>query len=253
MAWTETTSLSFTARHEAAQSDAAMSVLEALESFRSRLEGLFPLLPEDVTVVLHDSPLQLALAQPYLPIARRISAPAGRRYMTGWFSTREVHTFSPDALRKLAAGPDSLKALLLAPQRAYMLLVVGCNSSLLPPPFRPSTFIRYLRLAWIPEGAAQYFSGQLQHLRPALARRLRGRPPSLPPSGRDAALVGGSIFDLLAKERGAEACVRLACLEQPVQGEELLESVFGQSLAQLEGRWRSHLADLATPRSPTTS
>jgi hypothetical protein len=245
--WTETASLSFSARHEVAQSDAAVAVLESLEAYRTRLEQLFPRLPRDVTVVLHDSALQLALAQPYLPLARRLAAPAGRRYMTGWFTAREVHTLSAHALRRLAGGPDSLRALLLTPERAYTLLVVGSNNPSLPPPFRPSTFVQYRRLAWLAEGAAQYFAGQLPHLRAAIARRLRGKPPSLPLGSRDAALLGGSIFDLLSRERGTAACVRLACYPHTAPPEEVLEAAFEQPLAELRRRWSAHLEELATP------
>src|SRR5919204_4432866 len=129
MAWTETASLSFSARHESSQVDAALAVLESLEAHRSRLAELFPDVPTNVTVVLHDSPLQLALAHPQLLLARRLASPAGRRYMAGWYTTSEVHSLAPPVLRRLAAGPDSLKALALTPERVYTLLVVGTNSS----------------------------------------------------------------------------------------------------------------------------
>jgi hypothetical protein len=247
MSWIETASLSFTARHEAAQSDAALSVLDDLERQRERLEELFPRMPTNVSVVLHDSFLQLALAQPYLPIARWIASPSGRRYMAGWFTAGEVHTLSPELLRKLAGGDDSLQALLLTPRRAYTLLVVGINSPLLPPPFRPSTFARYWRFAWLAEGAAQYFSGQLPHLRAAIARRLREGAPAIPPSSRDAALLGGSIFDLLALQGGSAACVQLARRPTGENAKEMLESAFDTSLAHLRERWRSHLEVLAKP------
>jgi hypothetical protein len=246
MGWTETTSLSFTARHESAHSDAAIAVLEALETHRAKLEPLFPLPPANTTVVLHDSALQLALAQPFFPIARRLTAPAGRRYMAGWFNSKEIHTLAPDTLRKVAAGPDSRQALMLTPERTYTMLVVGTSNPLLPPPFRPSTFRNYWRLAWIAEGAGQYFSGQLPHLRAAIGRRLRGSRPSCPPGRRDAALLGGSLFDLLARERGVEACVALAT-EQDLDVNRSLESAFQVSLAELRERWRSHLDELARP------
>jgi hypothetical protein len=248
MAWTETTSLSFTARHEASQSDDALAVLERLEAFRTRLERRFPRAPANVAVILHDSPLQLALAQPFLPIGRRLTAAAGRRYMAGWYTADELHTLSPLALRRLAAGPDSRQALELTPERVYTLLTVGVSNPLLPPPFRPSTLRSYLRSAWIAEGAAQYFSGQLEHLRPAIARRLRGPAPTLPPRLRDASLLGGSVFDLLARRRGDErACVRLATHPHTDRPEAVLEGVFELPHAEVERGWRAHLAELASP------
>jgi hypothetical protein len=243
MGWTETTSLSFTARHESSQSDAAIAVLESLETHRAKLEEVFPSAPANVTVVLHDSALQLALAQPYFPIARRLTAPAGRRYIAGWFGAKEVHTLAPNTLRKLAGGPDSRQALMLTPERIYTLLVVGANNPLLPPPFRPATFRNYWRLAWLAEGAAQYFSGQLPHLRAAIARRLRSGPPSFPPRRRDAALLGGSLFDLLARERDVETCVALAT--NPEAEEASLASAFELPSAELRERWRAHLEELA--------
>ena len=127
MGWTETTSLSFTARHDASESDAALAVLESLEAYRTRLEALFPRAPGPVSVVLHDSQLQLALAQPALALLRRLTEPAGRRYMTGWVTSGEVHTLAPAVLRRLAGGEDSLKALMLSPERAYTRLVLGAN------------------------------------------------------------------------------------------------------------------------------
>jgi hypothetical protein len=246
MGWMETASLSFTARHESAASDAAIGVLEALETHRAKLEELFVVAPANVTVVLHDSVLQLALAQPYFPLARRLTAPAGRRYMAGWFGSKEIHTLAPSTLRKIAAGPDSRQALMLTPQRTYTLLVVGSNNSALPPPFRPSTFRNYQRLAWLAEGAAQYFSDQLPHLRAAIARRLRGSAPSCPPGRRDAALLGGSLFDLLARDRGVGACVNLATTADADAGSSL-QAAFGISTAELRERWRAHLEELARP------
>src|SRR6266576_2132720 len=115
MSWVEIASPSFTARHASAQTDDAEAVLDALEIHRARLQELYSRLPQNVTVVLHDSWLQLALARPYLPIARRLASPAARRYIAGWFAPTEVHVLAPNQLRAVAGGPDSLEALLLTP------------------------------------------------------------------------------------------------------------------------------------------
>jgi hypothetical protein len=243
--WTETPSLTFTARHESSQADEALAVLESLEAYRTELEGLFPRMPANVTVVLHDSPVQLALAQPHLSLARRFASAAGRRYMAGWFTRDELHVLAPHVLRRAAGGTDSLKALMLTPERTFTLLVVGTNNELLPPPFRVSSMQGFMRMAWLAEGAAQFFSGQLPHLRAAIARRLRGSPPRLPPSLRDAALIGGSVYDLLGRERGIDACVQLALTSGPLSGAQMIEDAFGAELADVRLRWRSHLAELA--------
>jgi len=70
MAWVETASLSFVARHESSQADAAAGVLDDLEGFRAKLETMFDRVPGEVAVVIHPRPLMLAAAAPWLPLAR---------------------------------------------------------------------------------------------------------------------------------------------------------------------------------------
>ena len=253
MPWIETTSLSFTARHEASQTEDAQEVLEALEHHRNHLEALFPRIPENVTVVLHDSAVQLGLSQPYLPVARRLASPSARRYMAGWFSQGEVHVLAPHVLRRAAAGPDSLDALKRTPQRAYTLLVVGENNPALPPPFRPGAVSRLLRNAWLTEGAAQHFSGQVPFLRPAIATRLREGRTQCPPPPRDAGILAGALFDMLERERGPQACVQLArhSLARGSQG--ALEEAFDQPVADVARRFRAHLEQLAAPAAGVTA
>ena len=93
---------------------------------------------------------------------------------------------------------------------------------------------------WRLEGAAQFFSGQTRHIRPAVVLRTHERPPpSFPPARRDALLLGGTVFDLLAREEGEEACVELARAPDPARA---LERAFhGRPLRQTEQAWRSHL------------
>jgi hypothetical protein len=244
--WVETPSLSFTARHEASQSDDALAVLDDLEQHRTRLEELLPRVPGGVTVILHDSPVQLLFASPMLAVMRRVASRASRRYMVGWYRTGEVHTLSSPALRDISAGPDSERALLLSPRRTYTALAIGTNNPLLPPPSRPGRVLRLLRTAWLAEGAAQHFSGQVPYLRAAIATRLRAGRVRFPPSARDAGLVGGTIFDLLHRERGERACVRLAThpAGDPMAA---LEEAFGEPVDRIEAAWRGHLEHLATP------
>ena len=99
MAWVETDSLSFSARHESEDADAAVAILERLEDFRARLDGLFETTPGEVSVVMHSRPAALALAHPWLPLARMLAAPAARRYMAGWFSKGEIHVSLPPRSR----------------------------------------------------------------------------------------------------------------------------------------------------------
>lgn len=246
MAWVESQSLSFAARHDDADVDAAARVLDDLEAFRVELEPLFERTPYDVTVVLHPRPLMLALAQPWLPVARLVAAPASRRYFCGWFSSREIHVLSPAALERRAAGaPGSRRALLRAARHEYAHVVVGANSRDLPPPFRPAAFARYLRWAWLAEGAATHLAGQVRHLRAAVVRRLHeGARPDFPPAPRDALLLGGTIFALLEHEAGPRAAAALATRRLHGPPGALIGSAFGRPLASVERDWRDLLDSL---------
>jgi hypothetical protein len=244
----ETSSLSFVARHESAQSEAAQRVLDDLEAFRAELEDLFERVPGDVSVVIHPRPLMLALAAPWLPLARLASAPAGRRYFAGWFASGEIHVLAPPALERRASSvPGSRSALLRSPRHEYAHLVLGANNPSLPPPFGLATFRRYLRMAWLCEGAATHLAGQVQHMRAAIARRLReGGRPTFPPDARDALVLGGTVFGLLERERGVDACAELAQAPEWSRPGKAIEAAFGRPAASVERSWADYLAGLTS-------
>jgi hypothetical protein len=246
--WVETLSPHFAARHELADDDDVAGVLELLEGTRDRLGAAFPVLPEDVEVIVHGSDAALTAAQPYLPLLRRMVAPASRRYLVGWFGAGSIHVLAPRVLAARASNvPGSREMNLLAPAALYAQLVVGANNPRLPPPFRVASFSRYVRWAWLQAGAAQWFAGQTAYARPAIARRLREGPePDFPPGVRDAHLLGGTVFDLLAREEGEQACVRLAGELPPGGAREALRQAFhGRALKHTESTWRAHLARIA--------
>ena len=115
----------------------------------------------------------------------------------------------------------------------------------MPPPFGPRRFARWLRWAWLLEGAAQYFSGQTAHVRPAVgAAAARGGPAVVP--ARDGATPrcsAGRVFDLLAREEGDRACVALACGPHRDGADGALRPAFGgRPVRHTEAAWRSHLA-----------
>lgn len=249
MSWVESVSPSFTARHEEDDADAVAVLLEDLEHARDRLAASFPRTPGELTVVVHPSTASLFLAQPYLPLARAITAPAGRRYLVGWFGAQEIHVLAPRVLiRRASSVPGSREALALAPAALYAQVVVGTNNPELPPPFTPRSFARHLRWAWLVHGAAQYFSGQADHLRAPVVRRLReGGRPDFPPGPRDAPLLAGTIYTLLVKEEGQEAAVKLASRLDPGGGRDALVSAFGgRSVERTEAAWRAHLDRFAS-------
>lgn len=246
MPWVETESLSFTARHESTQADAAAAVLDDLEGYRRRLEPLFEHMPGTVAVVIHPRVEMLALAHPWLPLAQAVSAPAGRRYMAGWFARDEIHVLAPEALLKRSARvPGSQAALLLSPRHEFAHLVLGANNDALPPPFGFRMFRRYVKMMWLAEGAATHLAGQVPHLRSAIALRLReGGRPEFPPAPRDAWVLGGTVFGLLEREAGLEACVRLAATPEWKSPRKAIESSFGRPAASVARAWTDYLAGM---------
>lgn len=248
MPWTDTSSQHFEAHHEAEETADALAVLRMLEDTRTNLVELFPEVPDKIAVILHSSGPLLALAHPQLLIARQVTAPAARRYLTGWYTGREVHVLSLRALRARAAGPDSAKALELAPSCEYTRLVVGLNNPSLPPPYSPASTLRLWRWAWLIGGAAQYFSGQAQLLSAAIRLRLREGTPDFPLGQRDTTLLGGTIFSLLDRERGREACVQLCRQPTTKHPNKALIDAFNLPLRELEMRWKQHLATISQPK-----
>ena len=250
MAWVETSSPSFVARHEERDGEDVVAVLELLEGTRERLGEAFAALPGRVAVVLHVSGAQLTLAQPYLPLLRRLTAEPGRRYLTGWLAGGEIHVLAPRLLaRRASRVRGSREMVQLSPAALYEGLVVAHNNDGLPPPFGPGGFVRWLRWAWLAAGASQYFSGQTTYTGALISQRLReGGAPAFPPTIADATLLGGSIFDLVAERAGEPSAVILACSLPPGGARQALGRAFGgQPLSEVEDMWRSHLAGMTAP------
>ncbi len=131
---------------------------------------------------MHARPLALAMAHPWLPLARLVAAPASRRYFAGWFAEHEIHVLAPAALeRRASAVPGSREALLLTPRHEYSHLVLAANNPDLPPPFSISHFRRYVRWAWLCEGGAAWLAGpDADDARGDRAAPARGRPARVP-------------------------------------------------------------------------
>jgi hypothetical protein len=250
VAWVQTESLSFTARHESIDEATAQRILDGLEELRLRLEDRFEVVPGGITVIVHPTPAWLAAAHPFLPAARLAAAPAGRRYLAGWAMASEVHVLNDEHAERRAAGEDSLAALRGTAERLYVQIVLGQNNGRLPPPWGVRRFARYVRWAWLIEGGAQYFAGQTALFRPAVNRRMReGGPPSFPPSPRDAIILGGTVFDLLERLRGSPACERLVSRLHREGARGNIELAFDGAMREVEREWRRHLRDLPVRRA----
>jgi hypothetical protein len=203
--------------------------------------------PLDIAVVMHPRSIALSMAHPWLPVARRVAAPASRRYFAGWFGENEIHVLAPSALDRRASNvAGSREALLLTPRHEYSHVVLGANNPDLPPPFSVDRFRRYVRWAWLCEGAAAWLSGQTPLFRAAIVRRMReGARPEFPPSPADAMLLGGTVFDLLERRRGTHVAATLAMspLERGARG--LIAEAFDRPVATVERDWREELDSLA--------
>lgn len=249
MAWVESTSPSFRARHDSTRAEDAQRVLRALELTREELSRYFPRQLDGVTVVLHRSALSLSMARPLVPLAWMATAPASRRYLAGWADDSELHVLTPAALQARASKvPGSREMLALSAPALYARRVIVESNHDLPRTMTPARVAAELRWAWLLEGAARWFCGQTEHARPAIARRLReGGRPSFPPSVRDALLLGGTVIDLLAREEGELAAAQFACRLDPHGPRAALAKAFGgRPLLSTERAWRSHLVRMAT-------
>jgi hypothetical protein len=226
-------------------------VLAQLEYARERVERQLDVRLGELAVVLHGSPAQLDAAQPWVSLQRRLTAPSARRYVVGWAGARELHVLSPRLLAQRASNVEgSLEMLMLAPSALLARRAVAERHPGFPPPLGPLRLNRWLRSAWFVEGAAQFLSGQTRHIRPAVTRRLHeGGAPAFPPGRADALLLGGTVFDLLAREEGERAAIA-AAREGPRAV--LQEGFRGRGLRRTEDAWRSHLARLADPGAPPT-
>jgi hypothetical protein len=225
-------------------------VLDALEDLRLRLEDRFEQVPGGVTIVLHDNPAWLSMAHPLLPAVRWSAAPAARRYLAGWAMAGEIHTLNDDWMERRSAGEDSLRALRGTAERMYCQIVLAANNEELPPLWTPRRFLTYLRWAWLIEGAAQYFTNQTSLFRAAVITRLReGERPAFPPSRRDALILGGTIFDLLDRHAGPDACTRMASRLHREGPAGNLELAFDARMREIERAWRVHLDEILYPQS----
>ncbi len=224
-------------------------MLALLERTRVTLEQQFPRTVTAVTVVMHERVASLVAAIPPFALVWVASTPAARRYLAGWVTLSEIHLLAPSVLAARASNVNgSAEMLALAPATLYARRVlVECNHDL-HAARAPARVALALRWAWLLEGGAHYFSGESKHARGAIARRLHeGRRPSFPPGPRDAALLGGTVIDLIARENGERAAAQFACRLHPDGPRAALVKVFdGRPLVHTEGTWRSHLASLAS-------
>ena len=147
----------------------------------------------------------------------------------------ELHVLNDGYLDRRAAGEDSTAALRGTAERLYVQVVVGANNDRLPPPWGPRRFVRYLRWTWLIEGAAQYYSGQVPLFRAAVEHPpARAKAARVPAIGSRRDHPRGTIFDLLERERGPDACDVLASRLRRDGPRAALELAFGARGREIE-------------------
>ena len=223
-------------------------LLASLERLRHDLDHLFPRTVGELTIVIHSSQASLSAAKPTLPLRRRATDPAMRRYIGGWAGREEIHVLSPRVLEGRAARvTGSLEMLSLTTEALYARRVLIENNPDLVRARAPKRLLADIRWAWLLEGGSRWFAGQTDYARPAIARRLReGRRPIFPPAPRDAALLGGTVVDMLARERGPRAAATFATRLHPQGPRAAISKAFGRGFGSVEGEWHAHLARLAS-------
>ena len=75
-----------------------------------------------------------------------------------------------------------------------------------------------------------------------------GDAPSFPPSARDAIILGGTVFDLLERERGRDACSLLVSRLRRDGARSNLELAFDARLPDIERAWRHYLREVPSRR-----
>ena len=194
-------------------------------------------------MVLHGSPAQLDAAQPWLPVQRRLTAPAARRYVVGWAREHELHVLSPRLLAERASNVEgSLEMLMLAPSALLARRALAARHPGFPPPVGPRRLARWMRSAWFVEGAAQWLSGQTQHVRPAVnAAAARGARAVVPARAGPTRCCSAAPCSTSWRARRASA--RRSPPSAPGRTARSRRSADGAA-AHTEQAWRSHLSRL---------
>ena len=164
---------------------------------------------------VHGSAAQLDAAEPWLPLQRRLTAPAGRRYLVGWAAERELHVLAPRLLAQRASNVEgSLELLMLAPAALLARRYVAANHPGHAAAVRAAQLraLAALGVAARGRGAVLLRPGRAT-CGPAVTRRLReggaARVPARAPRRRAARRDACSTCS--RARRASAACVALAC------------------------------------------
>lgn len=241
--WTESASNLFRVRFDDEARTEVEELVHILETYAVRLEAHGLVLPPHPTVVVHPTAVSLSLAQPAYVAALGLTETHGRRYLASWTSGSTLHLISPERLRRGTENHISLRAAMeRAPACGLAHMALGhANSGL--------SLQRALRSRgwfWLAWGAGQTLVGQVPTLASVIAvRRKERRALSLTPAMRDAVILGGSIVELVLRERGLTGLVHLLKAPLPERPEAwIARALPGVGPTEREVQWRMLLDDL---------
>ena len=150
----------------------------------------------------------------WLPLQRRLTAPAGRRYLVGWAAERELHVLAPRLLAQRASNVEgSLELLMLAPAALLARRYVAANhprhaAAVRPAQLRP---LAALGVAARGRGAVLLRPGRPRAAR-GHAAAARGRAAGLPArAARRGAARRHACSTCWRARRASPPCVALAC------------------------------------------
>ena len=244
MAWVETVTPSFRARHESADDGRRRARARLARRRRARASRSSSRERPPTSRSSSTAPAALLdLAHPLVPLERLLTAPAARRYVVG--STGGAATIHVLAPRRCGRARRTSRARARCsssrPTVLYAQLVVGAQQP------APAAAVRRrrgcsarLRWAWLVEGAAQLLRrpdrARAPGDRAAPARRRAPRLPARRCATR--ALLGGRSSTCSRARRAARPAMRLACYLDPAatRSTRCASAFRGRSLVPHRGR-----------------
>ena len=222
--------------------------MHVLETVAARLEAHGLVLPPHPTIVVHPTAVSLGLAQPAFLFAQSLTESGGRRYLASWSSGATLHLIAPPRLLRGTAGHISMReALERAPACGLAHLALGH----LNPGLSLHRALRRRQWLWLAWGAGQTLVGQVPMLASTIAvRRRERRALTLPPPARDAVVLGGSLVELVLRERGLTGLVALLRDPLPPSPEAWIgRALSGLGPTERDVRWRMLLDELDRTRT----
>lgn len=246
--WTESSSSRFRVRFDDDARTEVEELIHVLETVSARLEAHGLVLPDHPTIVVHPTAFSMSLAQPAFVVAQSFTESNGRRYLASWTAGSTLHLIAP---QRLARGTESHISMRDALERAPACGLAHLALGHVNPQLSLHRAVRKRAWFWLAWGAGQTLVGQVPMLASTIAARRRERRALLlPPPARDAVALGGSVVELVHRERGLTALVKLLREPLPARPQDWLHHALpGLGSTERDVHWRMLLDELDEARS----